>query len=296
MKRLLVIFSILISCVFFISTESKVGAYLTGYSPVTYQITRDNTPTIEGSLRSWCDDVVVGIGTDQSNTNDYVYFYSDYGEVHIFDNGYNDTTWYLDLSEHNYGLINGVYNVFVASACGYPSYSSPFYADLHYGAISVIPDSCDSNCVPVYRFYNTNTGVHFYTTTEHEKRNVLDNMPWFRYEGISSYAKSYRTLLPGMIPVHRFYNFRQGVHFYTANQAEATNINNNLNHTYKYEGVAYQTYRYQAYGTTAVHRFYKFNQGVHFFTSSQKEASYVNGALFNTYRYEGISYYNITNK
>ena len=39
--------------------------------------------------------------------------------------------------------------------------------------------------------------------------------------------------------MHRFYNYRQGVHFYTANQAEATFLNDNRAGTYRYEGVAY---------------------------------------------------------
>lgn len=274
-------------------SPAKVSAYLSGRTPVNAQTTTNRTPTITGTIPSWCTDVVVGVGTDQGDT--YKYFFSDYGQVQITDNGYSDTSWSLNLGANSYGLVNGVYNIFVASECDYSgSYSDPLYADLHFGALRIIPATCDGSCVPVYRFYNINTGAHFYTTTEHEKRSVLE-MPQYRYEGIVAFAKDFRTVIEGMIPVYRFYNFKQGVHFYTSNQAEATYVNNNLGHTFKYEGVAYQAYSYQLSNSSPMHRFYKFRQGVHFYTPNQVEATTVNNTASSTYRYEGISYFLINN-
>jgi hypothetical protein len=97
-----------------------------------------------------------------------------------------------------------------------------------------------SNTVCVHRFYNFLQGVHFFTANQAEASYVNDHLWWtFRYEGVAYYAYPPDLAPPGMIPVHRFYNFIQGVHFYTANQAEATNVNDNLSHIYRYEGVAY---------------------------------------------------------
>lgn len=279
---------LLIGGVILFAASAPVSAVgLEGRTAVQSQITATVSPTITGTLPTWCSDIVVGVATSQAIKNGSVdFFFSDYGQV-IVSNG----NWSLNLQSNNYGLVAGVYDVYVASECGYSGdYSNPLYEDIHYGAISIIPSSCDSYCVPVYRFYNIKNGAHFYTTTENEKRDVLDYAD-YRFEGIVSYAKDYRTTLPGMIPVYRFYNFKQGVHFYTANQAEATNVNNNMTSTFRYEGIAYQTYAVPQSSTAPVYRFYKFGQGVHFYTADQAEASYVNDHLFSTYRYEGVSYY-----
>ncbi len=40
------------------------------------------------------------------------------------------------------------------------------------------------------------------------------------------------------VPVYRFYEFRQGIHFYAANQTEATTVNNYHYQTYRYEATA----------------------------------------------------------
>lgn len=92
-------------------------------------------------------------------------------------------------------------------------------------------------------------------------------------------------------PVHRFYNYRQGVHFYTIDQAEATNVNDNLWHTFRYEGVGFDADANYVSPKIPVHRFYNYVQGVHFFTANQTEATYVNDHLGYLYRYEGIAFY-----
>lgn len=57
------------------------------------------------------------------------------------------------------------------------------------------PDSSPPvNAVPIHRFYNegtsqqTGTPVHFFTGTESNKQNVIDNFPTFTYEGPGWYA------------------------------------------------------------------------------------------------------------
>ena len=42
--------------------------------------------------------------------------------------------------------------------------------------------------IPIYRFFNTNTGAHFYTPSVAERDNVEDNLSDFQSEGIAYYA------------------------------------------------------------------------------------------------------------
>jgi hypothetical protein len=41
---------------------------------------------------------------------------------------------------------------------------------------------------PVYRFFNTQTGTHFFTISEAEKNNIIATLPHFTYEGIAWYC------------------------------------------------------------------------------------------------------------
>lgn len=42
--------------------------------------------------------------------------------------------------------------------------------------------------LPVYRFFNTETGTHFYTISEDEKNYILANWPQFHFYGSAFYA------------------------------------------------------------------------------------------------------------
>ena len=42
------------------------------------------------------------------------------------------------------------------------------------------------------------------------------------------------------MPVYRFFNMKNGSHFYTADEAERANVAANLSKTYSYDGVAYE--------------------------------------------------------
>ena len=66
---------------------------------------------------------------------------------------------------------------------------------------------------PVYRFFNTRTGTHFYTIAAAERDTVLAMYPQFAFEGAAFAA--YAQPVAGTQPVWRFYNPRTGTHFYT---------------------------------------------------------------------------------
>lgn len=265
------------------------------------------SPTVGGYIPSYCYGVGIIIFTDTANldTGEGLFVYtSDTGEVAVETGFVNDyRVWSLNLATNGLGLIKGKYNIYVSTPCddneyGYNSigrdYSNPLFSDVHFGVLSIVPTACNEACTPVYRFYNIQNGAHFYTSNDSEKRTLLETAKQYRYEGIVNFGKTSQE--EALIPVHRFYNLKTGTHFYTASQSEATRVNNTMSATYRYEGIAYYTHSGPAANTSPVHRFYKFNQGVHFFTSNQSEATTVNNAMSNTYRYEGVSYYNIANE
>lgn len=146
-----------------------------------------------------------------------------------------------------------------------------------------------SNPTPVYRFYKLTDGSHFFTNNENEKTVVLRSPGIYRYEGVAFY--SYPTQVAGSTAVYRFYNFTQGVHFYTSNEQEFRTVRDTAASTFRYEGIAYYSLPSETTASTPVQRFYKFRQGVHFYTSNQAEANALKNTASATYRYEGVSYY-----
>lgn len=70
----------------------------------------------------------------------------------------------------------------------------------------------------VFRFFNRDTGAHFYTINQTERDFVSATYPAFLYEGPIWYAQTASG--SGSTPIYRFFNKRTGAHFYTINQAE----------------------------------------------------------------------------
>jgi len=97
----------------------------------------------------------------------------------------------------------------------------------------------DFGNAPLYRFYNTETGHHFFTVNEEERDFVLSKSnsgEWpFNYEGVAFnvYAESHSFTTP----VHRFYNPSLDRHFFTASESEAQDIQ--LIGQWNYEGIGF---------------------------------------------------------
>lgn len=95
-----------------------------------------------------------------------------------------------------------------------------------------------SNTNPLYRFYNRVSKSHFYTASAGERDNVLATWPAvFQYDG-PTFAVS-ATPGAGMTPVWRFYNLRNGSHFYTASVTERDMVAATWPTVYRLEGPAY---------------------------------------------------------
>ncbi|MGS5086921.1 PKD domain-containing protein [Hydrogenophaga sp. A37] len=143
--------------------------------------------------------------------------------------------------------------------------------------------------IPAYRFYNPGTGAHFYTISTIERDSVADDfLSPFNLEGPAFWVAGSSS--PGLSPVHRFFNTRTGVHFYTISEAERANLVATSRH-YTYEGVAYHASQVAGQGLVAFHRFYVPGKGFHFYTASESEKANIQANMSNAYRYEGIGYY-----
>ncbi|HEY9096400.1 MAG TPA: hypothetical protein VIN35_11690, partial [Hydrogenophaga sp.] len=122
---------------------------------------------------------------------------------------------------------------------------------------------------PVYRFYNSSTGAHFYTSSATERDAVMaTGSSSYRYEGAAFRVAGSSS--PGLSPVHRFFNTVTGVHFYTISEAERANVVATLPQ-YKYEGVAYYASLVSGAGLVPMYRFFVAGRGFHFYTASAAE-------------------------
>lgn len=141
--------------------------------------------------------------------------------------------------------------------------------------------------VPVYRFFNTWSGAHFYTSSAEERDSVTANLPQFVYEGIAFQVSE--SAQSGLSPVYRFFNRRTGIHFYSISDEEKAFIEASLPQ-FAYEGVAYYASKVLGDGYRPLYRFYQFNKGVHFYTVDEVEKDRVRATL-PQYAFENAAYY-----
>ena len=66
-----------------------------------------------------------------------------------------------------------------AAICWKPHWLNWSYEFVHY---SILEKQVDGS-IPLYRFFNTQTGSHFYTAAEAEKDSIIENLPTFNFEG-----------------------------------------------------------------------------------------------------------------
>lgn len=144
-----------------------------------------------------------------------------------------------------------------------------------------------TNRLAVYRFFNSQTAAHFYTSSATERDRVIASLPQFRYEGLAFWAAA--SASGGMSPVYRFFNSQTGVHFYTISEPERDHIQANLPQL-RYEGVAYYASKTAGADLFPLYRFYLAGKGFHFYTRSASEAAGVR-ATQPQYLDEGVSYY-----
>ena len=139
---------------------------------------------------------------------------------------------------------------------------------------------------PVFRFFNTQTGTHFYTINQAERDLVLAKYGQFLYEGPAYYA--YPTTQAGNLPVYRFFNTKTGTHFFTQSEAEKNFVLATYP-VFAFEGPAYWAPATEGAGRVPLYRFFNNNSGAHFFTTNVAERDMVL-QRYPFFIYEGVAY------
>ena len=139
----------------------------------------------------------------------------------------------------------------------------------------------------VYRFFNNDTGVHFYTANETE-RNAVEESDNFSFEGASYISVDPLTGNSEPLPVYRFLNEDTGVHLYTISETERDVVAELDN--FSFEGEAFFAYETEVEGSIPIYRFFNPSTGAHFYTPSAAERDNVADNLPD-FQSEGIAYY-----
>jgi Repeat of unknown function (DUF5648) len=90
--------------------------------------------------------------------------------------------------------------------------------------------------------------------------------------------------------VWRFYNFRTGTHFYTADPAEMAHVRDAMASTYHLDGVGYTLNTTAVSNYRPLYRFYNKRTGTHFYTADEAEKNNVVNTLGWLYQYDGPAY------
>lgn len=150
----------------------------------------------------------------------------------------------------------------------------PFTANviLNQGVFKASP----ANALPLYRYYNSNNGDHFYTTNFNELGG--GGGEW-NAEGVTGYIHT--SPQADTNPLHRYYNHSNNDHFYTTNFDELGGGGGDWN----YEGVQGHIFPTQKPNTVALHRYFNSGNGDHFYTTNFGEL----GGGGGDWNYEGVT-------
>lgn len=145
--------------------------------------------------------------------------------------------------------------------------------------------------LPVRRFYDKQTGGHFYSTDPTEKNDRLTNPARYQSEGDEFIAPA-----AGNAKVQRFFNTASGTYFYTNKPTDIQFVRDNLPQ-FRAEGEVFNSYNTAVSGAIPVFRFTNLarerenSQNItHFFTANPE-----NRRLLQTtrpdFRDEGVAFY-----
>lgn len=141
----------------------------------------------------------------------------------------------------------------------------------------------------VYRFFNNNAQVPFYTGSETEIQ-FLDSNLNFSFEGAAHLSGDSTTTGDGALPVYRFINQNTNTHFYTIGEQERNILQNDIRFSqFVFDRANFSAYNLPIEGTVPVYRFSNSTTGVHFFTSLEEEKNILENDPF--YALEGIAYH-----
>ena len=144
---------------------------------------------------------------------------------------------------------------------------------------------------PIYRFYNTYTGGHFFTDSKAERDWIVSTLPNFRWESDGAYY-IYRTEQARTSPVYRLFNTNGAGHYYTISESDK---NAKIAQGYTLERVGFYAYTTQVSGTKPVYYFNLpawLNKGreAWFYTISEAEKNLIIRTM-PVWNYNGIAFY-----
>ncbi len=137
----------------------------------------------------------------------------------------------------------------------------------------------------VHRFYNSETGTHFFTGSNAEAYSVRSTREQMNDEG---FAFSTAKLSSGL-DVFRFQNKQTGAYFYTISSAERDSIIKNLPQ-FEYQNSSFKAYTVDSGPQEELYRFYNTSTGAHFFTTAEAERDSII-ANIPAFKYEGVAFY-----
>lgn len=178
----------------------------------------------------------------------------------------------------------------VNNAGGLAGFDSSLYVD-NISIVATTPATDEP--VNLYRFWSAKYSGHFFTASGNEKNHVItaySDYVW-KYENVA--YQVFEQQVTDTYPVYRFWSAKYSGHFYTISEIEkASVIDNYSDDIWKYEGVAYYTYKTQQPNTKPVYRFWSSKYKHHFYTASEAEKNEVISKYDNyTWKYEGIAWY-----
>ena len=140
--------------------------------------------------------------------------------------------WNPSVSDHFYTTNINEIGTATAGEVGKHGYRSE-------GAESLVYTGRVTGTVPLYRYWNSALGDHFYTTASSEIGTTAPGetgQHGYVSKGIVGYC--FPSSVPGTVPLHRYWS--GGDHFYTTDVAEigTTAIGQAGQYGYRYEGVA----------------------------------------------------------
>ncbi len=150
----------------------------------------------------------------------------------------------------------------------------------------VVGNDCVDS-VPLYRFWNADTGDHFYTIGESERAKVED-FGW-TYEGIVGYAFSGEEM--GTIPVYRFWNGDLKDHFYTTSESERAKLLMPEWNDWVYEGIVFYVYEDERVNGLPIYRFWNSINSNHVYITDEGERDKLEMPMWKNWVYEGVMGY-----
>ncbi|MCC0176484.1 hypothetical protein I4641_05765 [Waterburya agarophytonicola K14] len=122
-------------------------------------------------------------------------------------------------------------NVFELSLDGTLQYD---YESVAYRVLSSDKDSLTGQniegALPVYRFFNRDTGSHLYTISEVEKDSILRTLSNYSFDGIGYYAFESEPQDIDTVPLYRMLNTRSGSHLFTTSEHEFNTVRDTLDY------------------------------------------------------------------